>query len=246
MSQRGNKVFFDAFQTTPSGSNIQILTNEGAPPTTFSTDDSGSLVISNDVNGITIENGLDNGTMPSVTFGPSDNFDSCIGPTYARSNFAVRVSNNASASLLVNASGNTILSGNLLVEKNEVITGNLQVGKDTEMVGNLFVDHSVTVQGQIRSVGPKNQRILLNGTQTNLNIDISQGSFFYIEGNGDNYITCNNFHVGDHLYLQIAGSGTAHLTTGFAPDPLNITKSANMVTFICDGFHMLLVSSSLW
>ncbi len=131
MSQRGNKVFFDTYQTTPSGSNVQILTNNDAAPTTFSTDDSGSLVITNDCNGITIDNGQLSGLPTSITLGPRDNFFASIeseGP-YLNSNFSVYVNNSDSQSLLIDSSGDTTLYGSLTVNHETSLLGNLSVSK---------------------------------------------------------------------------------------------------------------------
>jgi hypothetical protein len=131
MSQRGNKVFFDTYQTTPSGNDITILTNNDAAPTTFSTDDSGSLVITNDCNGITIDNGQLSGLPTSITLGPRDNFFASIeseGP-YPNPNFSVYVNNSASSSLLIDSSGDTTLYGSLTVNHETNLLGNLSVSK---------------------------------------------------------------------------------------------------------------------
>jgi len=234
MSQRGNKVFFDQYQTNPAGSNIQIITDVGAPPTTFSTDAHGCLVMSNDWNGIAIDNG--DGANPSITFGPTSQFKAKMD-TNNDASFAVHVNNTASSSLLINAVGNTTLSGNLTVNRETVLSGNLNVSK------------AIVTSGQIRSVGPNNTRIQLDGTQPNINIDISQGSFVYIDGNGDNNITCSNFNVGDQLYLQTSGtSGTITFSTGFAVSFVanQVVKHYNILSFICDGYHMLGLSNSNW
>jgi hypothetical protein len=131
MSQRGNKVFFDTYQTTPSGNDITILTNNDAAPTTFSTDDSGSLVITNDCNGITIDNGRFSGPPTSITLGPRDNFFASIeseGP-HLTPNFSVYVNNSDSQSLLIDSSGDTTLYGSLTVNHETSLLGNLTISK---------------------------------------------------------------------------------------------------------------------
>jgi len=131
MSQRGNKVFFDTYQTTPSGNDITILTNNDAAPTTFSTDESGSLVITNDCNGITIDNGQLSGLPTSITLGPRDNFFASIeseGP-YLNPNFSVYVNNSDSQSLLIDSSGDTTLYGSLTVNHETSLLGNLTISK---------------------------------------------------------------------------------------------------------------------
>ena len=126
MSQRGNKVFFDMYQTTPSGSNVQILTNNDAAPTTFSTDSQGSLVIANNWNGITIDNEVS--SDPRITLGPDANFAARM-QTDGGKNFSVHVNNRGSSSLLVNSAGNTTLSGNLTVNRETSLLGNLTISK---------------------------------------------------------------------------------------------------------------------
>jgi hypothetical protein len=125
MSQRGNTVFFDKYQTTPSGSNIQIITNAGAPPTTFSTNSVGSLVISNDWNGVTI-NG--SGTNPDLCFGPDDNFYAKLDGT--PDGFQVYTNNvQTTAALVVDDSGDTTVSGSFTVDKETTLTGNVTIRK---------------------------------------------------------------------------------------------------------------------
>ena len=121
--------------------------------------------------------------------------------------------------------------------------GNLMLG------GNADISGALVVNGQIRSVGPNNQRItLLAPTGTN-NLDISQGSFFFINNlNADITLTCNNFNIGDKLYLEITYSSSKTITfsTGFGTSNLAHTLGPTtglwIMSFICDAYHMLEMS----
>ena len=111
----------------------------------------------------------------------------------------------------------------------------------------VYTNGVVVSKGQIRNIGAAGQRVALDGTQASLVIDISQGSFVYIEGNGTNTLTVGNFNFGDRMYLQCgANTGNVIFSTGFAVNTNNFAKDRLMMTFICDGFHMVEQSRSQW
>jgi hypothetical protein len=107
---------------------------------------------------------------------------------------------------------------------------------------------AIISNGQIRSVGAAGQRVAINGTQPNIAIDVSQGSFVFISGNGNNTLTCSNFNLGDRLFIQLVGTGNVTFSTGFGISTATngSAKDSKMISFICDGAHMLQQSDSSW
>ena len=71
----------------------------------------------------------------------------------------------------------------------------------------VYTNGIISAHGQIRCVGATGVRVTLNGTGTvTIPIDVSQGSFVYISGNGNNTLTCTNFIFGDRLFIQTVGT----------------------------------------
>jgi hypothetical protein len=111
----------------------------------------------------------------------------------------------------------------------------------------VYTNGVVVSRGQMRNVGAAGQRVPLDGTQSSLAIDISQGSFVYIDGNGTNTLTIGNFNFGDRMFLQCnANTGNVIFSTGFAVNTNNFAKDRLMMTFVCDGYHMVEQSRSQW
>ena len=108
---------------------------------------------------------------------------------------------------------------------------------------------------QIRAVGATGvrNRIIYTG-QPELTLNISDGPFLYIDCAGQanvNFILkCNQFYFGDQMFLQISnGTGTPgiiNFSTGFSVTNPQLQISSNIVSFICDGYHMLELSRSNW
>jgi hypothetical protein len=228
MSQRGNKVFFDKCETVFDGDKIAIATGDASTPTTFNTNNStGALVIANEWNGVTINNGI--GDNPDLCFGPNDNFYAQIS-AQPGSGFMVKTANNADIHFFVNDAGNAHADKNLSVGR------------------GLYVSSNVTVNGQIRSVGPAGSRAAVTYAGAAIEIDLRNGSFAFIQDNIDNTVTCKNFEFGDHLYLQLNGRNTEDVTftTGFAVSNQTMNKKGGIISFICDGDHMVEVSRGIW
>jgi hypothetical protein len=104
--------------------------------------------------------------------------------------------------------------------------------------------NTVVASGQIRSVGPTGVREITNGA--NITIDLRNKSFVFINDGLNNILTATNYNFGDHLYIQLAGSGTVDFYSGFAVSNRYMTKGGALIHFICDGAHMVEVSRSAW
>lgn len=112
----------------------------------------------------------------------------------------------------------------------------------------VYTNGIISAHGQIRCVGATGARVQLDGTAANIAIDVSQGSFVFISGNGTNTLTCTNFNFGDRMFIQMAGTGNVTFSTGFgvAATSQTVAKNLLMFTFVCDGAHMLQTGVSSW
>ena len=110
----------------------------------------------------------------------------------------------------------------------------------------VYTNGVIVSKGQIRNIGAAGQRVALDGTDANIAIDVSQGSFVFISGNGNNTVTASHFHFGDRLFIQTTGTGNITFSTGFGVSVNNQSKSSMMYTFVCDGAHMIEQSRSYW
>lgn len=110
----------------------------------------------------------------------------------------------------------------------------------------VYTNGVIVAKGQIRNIGMAGQRVGLDGSQSSIAIDASQGSFVFINGNGNNTVTVNNFNFGDRLYIQTSGSGNITFSTGFGVQSNNVPKSNMLFTFVCDGAHMIEQARSNW
>ena len=110
----------------------------------------------------------------------------------------------------------------------------------------VYTNGVVVSKGQMRNVGVAGERIAIDGTLANIAIDVSQGSFVFISGNGNNTLTASNFNFGDRLFVQLTGSGNVTFSTGFGVSTNGVVKNSMMFTFVCDGAHMIEQSRAAW
>lgn len=110
----------------------------------------------------------------------------------------------------------------------------------------VYTNGVVVSKGQMRNVGVAGQRVAIDGTLANIAIDVSQGSFVFISGNGNNALTASNFNFGDRLFIQLSGSGNVTFSTGFGVSTNGVAKNSMMFTFVCDGAHMIEQSRAAW
>jgi len=110
----------------------------------------------------------------------------------------------------------------------------------------VYTNGVVVAKGQIRNIGAAGSRVALDGTQANIVIDASQGSFVFISGNGNNTVSVGNFNFGDRLYIQTSGTGNISFSTGFGVSTVTASKTNMMFTFVSDGAHMLEQARSSW
>ena len=110
MSQRGSTVFIDTIKAVSDESNVHIFTDNITHPTTFTSNDVGSLVISNDWNGITIDGGS---SSPDICFGPDD--ASFTVMDIRNNDFVISMNNVSTPVLTVQQHGNVIIANNLSI-----------------------------------------------------------------------------------------------------------------------------------
>jgi len=141
--------------------------------------------------------------------------------------------------------------GDVDADGNLIIGGTANITGTTTVTSNMIVTGPLVVNGQIRSVGPNSTRITVTTPPATNNIDISRGSFFFFETINQNItLTCNNFNVGDKLYLELdfVGTRTVTFSTGFASasasGSFGPTTGLWLVCFVCDGAHMIEASRS--
>ena len=112
--------------------------------------------------------------------------------------------------------------------------------------GNAVVGGTIVANGQIRSVGALGARPPTIAGSGSVDIDVSQTPFVFIGANGDNTLTCSHFNFGDRLVIQMSATGAVTFSTGFAVYADTISKIGTIVSFICDGAHMIELSRSTW
>jgi hypothetical protein len=227
MSQRGNKVFFDACETVFNGNTITVATGDASKPTTFNTNNfKNSLKIANEWNGVTIDNGTAPSSIegPNVCFGPDENFYAMISasPGYG---FMVHMANNIAD-----------------------VRFSVSDGGHTNATGNVYVSKNVIANGQIRSIGPTGSRIASSqGADGDFYFDVETSSFCYMNDSYDNTLYVFNANFGDRLFLQLEGSGILTLGTDFKTSNSRfITKGNTMLSFIFDGQHMVELTRSTY
>ena len=127
---------------------------------------------------------------------------------------------------------------------NSIEVGEINVS--TLTTSNISSAGSIISNRQIRPVGPSGQRNALDGSDPLIDLDIELGPFLYIDGDGNNTVTCSNFRFCEQLYLQTSGSGNLTFSTGFGVSSITMAKAAGIIHFICDGFHMIELARSKW
>ena len=126
------------------------------------------------------------------------------------------------------------------------LTGYADEGAPVITNGLVSAGGTIAANGQIRCIGATGVRVPLDGTAATIVIDVTQGSFVFISGNGNNTLSCGNFQFGDHLYIQATGTGNFTFSTGFGVATQVVAKNNMMFTFVCDGVHMLQQGASSW
>ena len=110
----------------------------------------------------------------------------------------------------------------------------------------VYTNGVIVSKGQMRNIGAAGARVTIDGTQPNIVIDVSKGSFVFISGDGNNTVTAINYNFGDRLFIQTSGLYNITFSTGFGVSTATALKNSMMFTFICDGAHMLEQSRASW
>jgi hypothetical protein len=148
--------------------------------------------------------------------------------------------------LFDNLRASTIIAENIefsTINGNSIEVGEINVS--TLTTSSIMNDGFIVSRGQIRASGPSGQRTPITvGALTEL--DVSDGPFFYLVGNGNYVVTCENFNFCDQMYIQTNGNGILTFSTGFSVSEPTMSTSEGMIHFICDGFHMVELGRSRW
>lgn len=153
------------------------------------------------------------------------------------------VGNGLISSLTLSTLGSDAISTNN-VSIDSTLTVSSIISKNIS-VSTILSEGPIVSRGQIRASGQTGNRTEIAASSL-VNLEVSNGPFFYVVGDGDYTITCNNFNFCDQMYLQTTGNGTLTFSTGFGVSESTMSTGQGMINFICDGFHMIELGRSRW